>query len=192
MTSPDHVDAASLFHRWSKLAILPRFSWIPTKSFARAALAFSNSQKDELHRLLDRSESALSPLPDPLRANLGLHRWLLAEREEAYSDWLAWILEELKQPQTVLELLGVVDSECIGIVRGCELTVKREHAIDVDQKQFRLDIFITFSSGGSPKASLVVEVKKSSAEDADIAKQECYLRWHQSASVPSPLIQARS
>jgi hypothetical protein len=39
-------------------------------------------------RWLDKSRRALG-FDDPLTIRFDLHRWLSAEREEAYSDWLA-------------------------------------------------------------------------------------------------------
>ena len=35
------------------------------------------------------------PLRDPLHVDAGLNRWQRNDHEEAYSDWLAWILEQL-------------------------------------------------------------------------------------------------
>jgi hypothetical protein len=39
-----------------------------------------------LERLLAESRKRLHPLEDPFDLDLGMHRWLDGEREEAYSD----------------------------------------------------------------------------------------------------------
>ena len=47
--------------------------------------------------------------PDPLLCDLGMHRWL--EKENSYSDWLAWVLERLHDAKAVLKVLGIPDGE---------------------------------------------------------------------------------
>jgi len=38
-----------------------------------------------------------------------MHRWL--EKENSYSDWLAWVLERLHDAKAVLKVLGIPDGE---------------------------------------------------------------------------------
>jgi len=38
------------------------------------------------------SSARLKPLGEPLEHDLGVNRWLAGAREEAYSDWLTWLL----------------------------------------------------------------------------------------------------
>jgi hypothetical protein len=170
---------ATLLRRWAYLRALLRFSWAPTRSFVAAATQFSLSQREELGRLLNKSESVLAPLPDPLLASLGVHRWLSAEREESYSDWLAWILQELQEPASVLKLFGITDMDIVCQFAGAEVEVLREYPVNINQGYVRLDIVVLFVRDGTTEARLVVEVKKGSAEAADTLKQECYTRWHQ-------------
>ena len=55
------------------------------------------------------SDAELSPLRDPLKLNLGEHRWLSHDREESYSDWLAWILQGMSGADEILPLFGLGD-----------------------------------------------------------------------------------
>jgi hypothetical protein len=47
-----------------------------------------------LRRLLQRSNTLLAPLADPLLEDFGAHRGLKGGREEAYSAWPIWIVEK--------------------------------------------------------------------------------------------------
>jgi hypothetical protein len=67
----------------------------------QSAKALDDEAQEHLRKALDNSNAALAPLGEPLRLNLGKHRWLSADREESYSDWLAWIL----QGMSIIEIL---------------------------------------------------------------------------------------
>jgi len=41
-----------------------------------------------------------------------MHRWLADDREESYSDWLAWVIEQIKMPELVFRVFGVFDVQC--------------------------------------------------------------------------------
>ncbi|MGB8065297.1 MAG: PD-(D/E)XK nuclease family protein [Candidatus Sulfotelmatobacter sp.] len=106
-------------------------------------------------------------------ADVGLNRWLTEEREEAYSDWLEWILGQLQQlpgkAANILAVLGIADSE---IVAGCEsgeFKIKREYYLQWG----RLDLLLTIEDF----LMVVIEVKKYSAEASDTAKQRGYYEW---------------
>lgn len=126
----------------------------------------------ELNDLLRESNRRLNPLEDPLKIDFGLHRWLTGEREEAYSDWLAWILEKLSSP----ELIGMVlfgDNDfltCKGICKS-----DREVWIPIGGKERtgRLDIVLRFES----EAIIVIEVKVIDADYSDTSKQAGYKIW---------------
>ena len=61
-------------------------------------------------------DERFAPIGDPFKLDFGLNCWLAAEREEAYSDWIAWILQELGRRRTELLLLGdeafSIDGDC--------------------------------------------------------------------------------
>src|SRR5438270_159785 len=60
-----------------------------------------------LGSLFEASRNRLAPFDDPLRINLGLHRWLKSGREEAYSDWLQWVVEQIGAPDLVYRLFDL-------------------------------------------------------------------------------------
>jgi hypothetical protein len=109
-----------------------------------------------LDRLLITSGNSFPRLGDPLDRNLdfGAHRWLRGSREEAYSDWLKWILERHADPRQVLKLFGLKAT----LAPPGRCTVRRE----VSTQNGRPDLVLHF--GG---ATLVVEVKTASKVDHD-------------------------
>jgi len=126
---------------------------------------------------LRASNDALAPIEDPLQLRLGLHRWLASDREEAYSDWLAWVLEELATPERVGWLL-YRDAIPPPLLRGTEHCKSvREVWVPTGHsgQSGKLDIVARFG----PEATLVIEVKVIGAESADTVKQAGYHRWLQ-------------
>jgi len=175
-------DTLGILRRWACLNTLPRSNWTPVRKLIRTAEQYAILQSRDIERLLHESERMLARFPDPLNVDLGLHRWLASEREESYSDWLAWVLQELTQVPLLLELLGLVDPELVATLRDCSLQVEREKWVTVDGVWFRLDIVVRFIRSGCDQANLIVEVKKGSAETADTDKQKYYAIWHNAAA----------
>ena len=108
--------------------------WTPVRRVAAAFLSFAEYEKLHLYRLLHQSDQCLAPLSDPLRFSFWKHRWLdlRGEREESYSDWLAWLLEEMGSAETPLKVFGLEDTEFGAQVRGAPPRVNREEAIRAD------------------------------------------------------------
>jgi len=139
-----------------------------------AAKSDAKRAEDDLRTLLKESASRFFPrLGDPLDPSLdfGTHRWLKLGREEAYSDWLAWIMERQKQAGDILALFEIPPKPTL--LRTA--TVERE----VSTPKGRLDLLIRLGA----KSTLVVEVKTDSYPNADQLNR--YLSWvrHQ----PGPL-----
>jgi hypothetical protein len=140
----------------------------------RVAEVQAERLESRLNELLKSSDEALSriSLCEPLFADAGLNRWLTEDREEAYSDWLEWILSQLQLQGgavNILAVLGIADSE---IVAGCEareFKIKREYYLQWG----RLDLLLTIEDF----LMIVIEVKKYSAEASDTAKQKGYYEW---------------
>lgn len=133
----------------------------------RDAMAASQRLGD----LLEQSGRTLFPgIGDPLSTKLNLcsHRWLGKDREESYSDWLAWILERQEDPLRILPLFGLEahsDSDELW-------TVDREVVTPFG----RLDLLIR----GRRLGELCVEVKTESVPGED--QLERYLKWLARAS----------
>jgi hypothetical protein len=108
-------------------------------------------------------------LCEPLRADIGLNRWLSKEREEAYSDWLEWILAQLRVSD-VLKVLGIAAHEVVAGSQSLKFEIKREYYIGAAG---RLDLLLTLDKS----MMVIVEVKKYSAESSDIQKQAGYYEW---------------
>lgn len=94
--------------RWAQLgrSYVPGCSspdWSAVSRLVVAAKPYLLANASDLKALLDQSCRDFG-MPDPLLTDLGAHRWL--EKENSYSDWLAWVLERL-EPSAVFEVLGV-------------------------------------------------------------------------------------
>lgn len=149
-------------------------TWASADSMLRAAEQESLVEEARLQKLLDRSDQVLYPFRDPLRANVGTNRWLAKEREEAYSDWLAWILEQVSVGD-VLRLLRIENPELLQRCSSQKCRVKREWPIPPDG---RLDLHISFGD----ELLIIVEVKKTVAKAAEVDKQKGYCKWLETQS----------
>jgi hypothetical protein len=140
------------------------------------------AQAGRLDALLAESGKRLELLGDPLVTDFGLHRWLAGDREESYSDWLQWILQQVQAPRDVFGLPRVDLPEEFRdwsgpapvIVR--ELPVPQGHA----SRAGRLDLYVRYEG----VALFVLEVKKADAEHADTAKQAGYKAWLDAQAEP--------
>lgn len=121
-----------------------------------------------------KSAKALSPLGEPsVTVDFTEHRWMAGHREEAYSDWLQWILAQC-EPRDVLRVFGVVDPAMVSASAGCAVSITRESRVPEGHEgsSGRLDLEIQL--GGD--VLLVVEVKLGEAESADTEKGAGYYR----------------
>ena len=131
------------------------------------------AERVRLSDLLAASRRRLAPFGDPLELDLGVHRWLAQDREEAYADWLAWILGRMtvQEITDLFEVPHLVDSRVAHqpparIHR--ELWVKQGH----EGASGRLDVVVELPGN----TALVLELKRGDADSADTAKQEGYFR----------------
>ena len=84
-------------------------SWDSAHLLVQGAKILDLEAQQHLQDALAGSDTELSPLADPLRLTLGEHRWLSADREESYSDWLAWILQGISESDEILRLFTLGD-----------------------------------------------------------------------------------
>ena len=172
---------ANLLHTWALLGAdlrasqsQPSADWSAAKRMIVAVRPLMKAEAEHLKGLLDKSREKLKPLGEPFDLDLGLHRWLNAEREEAYSDWLQWVVGQASTPARIFGLFGLKVPE--NVLPDAKLETKREVPVakgHADQGG-RLDLVI-YHHG---QAAMVVEVKKGDADTADTGKQlgyrECY------------------
>lgn len=162
---------------WASLSRSATSNWDSVSNIIRAAETDSSKQELELRRLLNESDARLGAvsLCDPLHAGLGLNRWLREEREEAYSDWLEWVLRQVQAlPRGawhVLWVLGVPEKEIPVAADGKSFEINREFCIP----DRRLDLFLSLVGA----LAVAVEVKKYSAEVSQTKKQAPYFEWLQ-------------
>src|ERR1051325_5903498 len=146
---------------------------VPKWSFVQRLIDASQPvlqvNRDAALRLLEASNQILAPLKDPFTMRLGSHRWLTEEREEAYSDWLAWIVEQLATPAKIIPLFcgnnaADLTAQCAG-----PLKVPREtRFLTTTENVRRTDIEISF---GDTKA-ILLEIKMIDAETIDPAQMQ--------------------
>ena len=152
-----------------------RSQWGPVTSMLGPARQLWLDREARLLESVNRSRAMLEPLGEPLLQDMGLHRWLRKDREEAYSDWLAWTLDCLPDVASCLRLFGVEAPNTLG---GAPFSTYRELPIRVQRNdgtavKRRLDIVARCGE----KVLLVVEAKVTDADSADTGKQKDYANW---------------
>jgi len=151
--------------------------WAPVARFATAFRDLVTYEKRNLDDLLRQSDERLGAFSDPLRLSFEKHRWLdlRGEREESYSDWLAWLLEELDSTEALLKIFGLEKTKFGDQVRGARPQLDREKGIrDLGGEIKRLDLLIRFGELGI----LLVEVKVQAIEKAGGSDNlEVYRDW---------------
>jgi hypothetical protein len=144
-------------------------SWDSARLLIGAAGSLDVYAQGHLKEALRCSDVELSPLRDPLGLPLGSHRWLSADREESYSDWLAWILQGISHAAEILPLFGRGD-ETAAEAFGQADHVEREGVSEYG----RTDIEVRFGKQGL----LLIETKVGLLS-SDLLKTQLkrYERW---------------
>ncbi len=174
MDQSNHIDALDLWAGWGKEYAPQRLSrpdWSAVEALIDAAQPRFLENSTTLRELLERSRVQLK-FTDPLLCDLGVHRWLAKDREESYSDWLAWVLRQLGDRDAILRVLGV-NREFRSLCSGSFCRVEREVFVEegASDCEGRIDILLWF--GQPEQAVLGVEVK---TWDKSYEKQRGYLR----------------
>ncbi len=171
------IDYVTTLRRWA--ALRPRHKkihWAPAKKLIEAAQATFREEAVNLRECIERSNDALHPLKDPLHVDFGLHRWLQGSREEAYSDWLSWLFEQLPA-SSIPRILGIdlAEAETSDESNTGRAVVQRETWIEkLPQwhQRRRTDLLIFLGD-----ALILVEVKVVRPEQADLEKNSDYAEW---------------
>jgi len=121
--------------------------WTAASHMIEAAEKDARESRRVLRGLFERSEAERFPgFGDPLDLDYGAHRWLKGSREEAWSDWLAWILSQDGNSRHVLRLFGLDPA----LAAAATCNVERE----VWTRYGRPDMVVRFGA-----KTLVVEIK---------------------------------
>lgn len=151
-----------------------RVDWTAAVRMIDAVRPKLEADARRLRELLEQSRKILAPLGEPFDLDLGLHRWLDGEREEAYSDWLEWVVRQARTAGRVFGLFGQELPK--DIPHGAVLTTKREVCVEEGHEEYggRLDLVVYYDD----RALLVIEVKKGDADSADTGKHVGYKKSH--------------
>ena len=132
-------------------------SWVATQRLIDAAYEDALPRAEMLRSEISQSTSRLRGIGEPLLLDLGLHRRLDKAREESYSDWLAWTLDQLGTAGSVFHALGIEKHQALErcgqhcSVSSREVCIQEGH----EGHAGRVDILVQFGTA----AALVVEVK---------------------------------
>lgn len=150
---------ANLYRQGAFRTPQPYGSWQAADDLLAAAKLADRSASGALADALERSNRTLAPLADPLAADFGAHRWLSSEREEAYSDWFGWILDQIGDAGRVLSLFGLGDKACASE----KPVINREVRIP----DGRLDLVVKFGDS----LLVVVEIKTKAFDPVAVRDQ---------------------
>lgn len=180
-TIDPYAEHAAILRSWAALEVpqylapsLSQFDWTAALFLIEAASHRFRCDAEKLSSVLARSRNILAPLEEPFHFNLGLNRWLEAEHEEAYSDWLGWVVQQAATPERIFRLFRLGPPPP-NLFDALPLSVERECCIEHGHpdRTGRLDLVIRFGR----EALIVVEVKTTDAESADTAKHVGYSKW---------------
>ena len=171
--------AAEELRQWASLASSARGAdWEVMHAFIGAARPKLAARESQMQQLLYRSNARLAPVLDPLLTDFALHRWLKGEREEAYSDWLAWTLQQLGSVAGVLDVLGVAYANAPTSALEAKPKVTREVWVMPEGRPPARRLDLLLQCGETLLA--VIEVKVVSPENADLDKDKYYGQWARS------------
>lgn len=160
-----------MLRQWSGLGAVLRLQWTAlsfSESFAPLLLhaqALRAAEVNELTEIVGESDKRLKPLGEPLAQRIGLNRWLAGAREEAYSDWLKWLFEEMNAGELV-KVLSIHELSPSSEAQARErVHVARETVVEEghEGQSGRIDLILELGSW----AVVTIEVKKGDAGSAD-------------------------
>jgi hypothetical protein len=134
--------------------------------------SWTEVRKNAYQALLQESEARLAPFGEPLRVDFGTHGWLSDEREESFTAWLGWIIDQIREPDLIFRLLGIEDDAAVSAARGAVFRPPDREVPILDNTR-RLDLVIRYEG----VVLIVVEVKVTGADSAQTAKQAEYFGW---------------
>lgn len=172
-------DDKTLIHTWGELG--KRFLGLSgeqpellrmdcLKGINLAILKLREISCKDIESILHKSNAhlAIINLSEPFLLDFSSNKWFAGGREEGYSNWLAWLLQQL-EPAELLKLLEIIIpnpvTETPRIFR--EYFVEKGHVGQTG----RIDILIHFKENDF---LINIEVKVTNAENADLIKNIGY------------------
>ena len=145
--------------------------WNAALDLTRICKEMSEAESGHFLQLYRGSKQRLLPLSDPLDARFPLHRQLSGSREEVYSDWLQWVLEQIKDIQRIGRILRSPNLERFATSQE-PIRVEREVVVEHGYigQTGRPDLVLKQGS----QLLAVIEVKTRAYEDSDLKKHEGY------------------
>jgi hypothetical protein len=137
-----------------------------------ALRTWADVRKNAYWTLLQESDARLAPFGEPLRVDFGTHRWLRDDREESYTAWLGWIIEQIKEPDLVFRLFGIEGHAAANAARGAVFR-GADREVPILENTRRRDLVLRYEG----QVLVVVEVKVTDADSAETAKQAEYSGW---------------
>jgi len=149
----------------------PLPTWSAAEKLIQNWQAMSEVESRHLVQIYRESKQRLSPLSDPLDVRFPLQRQLSSSREEVFSDWFQWVLQQVSDARLIGRILGSTELERLGNSQG-PIRVDREVRVEhghTDQSG-RLDLVVKQGS----RCLAVIEVKTRTYEEADLGKHKGY------------------
>jgi hypothetical protein len=151
--------------------------WTRVAALVDSLRQLEEPRRRELKRLLASSSELLHPISEPLLLENPLTSQLGKLREESYSDWLAWCLEQL-EPARALVALGLNPALAVS---DAPFEAKRERYVMSDRTTSfgRIDIRLLASG----REIVDIEVKLGDADSEDLHQLQVYGRSGNAARV---------
>jgi hypothetical protein len=157
--------------------------WTNAHQLMNSAKKSFDHHRHRLRSVLEESNKLFHPFRDPLVTDFGVNRWLSNQREEAWSDWLEWALSQIKTPSDIYAVFNIPVPDVLREHRAVTFSTQREVSVLKGHlnRSGRLDIVVQFGK----VAILVIEVKVTNADVADVEKHQGYCEWIRDQGIPA-------
>jgi hypothetical protein len=146
-------------------------TWSGASRMISSLESMSQAELNTLRVFYNRSTERLFPLSDPLSIDFLANRQLFTGREEVYSDWLQWVLQQLSSPPLIGRVIGY--RNLTDPARSQEpINVRREIGVEHGNPDHEGRVDIILEQHNQPVA--VIEVKTRPYADVALEKHAGY------------------